>query len=267
MACFLLHSPLLSLALFLSRSLFLSSLTLRVFNSSHPLSAYFQFLAPSLPLSFTSLASLSLSLFLFPSPPLLRYYEQDIQVSLDQLVDRGVSEECYFSLADLECSACGPNQLSYIQWDGPADDDDGYDDDDNDDADDDEDFFDQRYTFRLCPRFCDQVFSGCKGDALLLGADASGTATTFCESIQGSVLTADKNDVSGIFLNTNFVVSDFDCYAGAPIEDVEAGVGVCLDDFTAVKFRPVYPDESSSSASAMVISSVLAIAALLALVL
>mmetsp|Transcript_2989 Transcript_2989/g.3539 ORF Transcript_2989/g.3539 Transcript_2989/m.3539 type:complete len:255 (+) Transcript_2989:46-810(+) len=191
----------------------------------------------------------------------------DIQVSLDQLVDRGVSEECYFSLADLECSACGPNQLSYIQWDGPADDDDGYDDDDNDDADDDEDFFDQRYTFRLCPRFCDQVFSGCKGDALLLGADASGTATTFCESIQGSVLTADKNDVSGIFLNTNFVVSDFDCYAGAPIEDVEAGVGVCLDDFTAVKFRPVYPDESSSSASAMVISSVLAIAAILALVL
>eukprot|EP00011_Vannellida_sp_DIVA3-517-6-12_P006264 CAMPEP_0114605780 /NCGR_PEP_ID=MMETSP0168-20121206/1229_1 /TAXON_ID=95228 ORGANISM="Vannella sp., Strain DIVA3 517/6/12" /NCGR_SAMPLE_ID=MMETSP0168 /ASSEMBLY_ACC=CAM_ASM_000044 /LENGTH=254 /DNA_ID=CAMNT_0001816637 /DNA_START=63 /DNA_END=827 /DNA_ORIENTATION=+ len=191
----------------------------------------------------------------------------DIQVSLDQLVDRGVSEECYFALADLECSACGPNQLSYIQWDGPADDDDDDDDDDNDDADDDEDFFDQRYTFRLCPAFCNQVFAGCEADAAILGADASGTATHFCESIQGSVLVADKEDVSGIFLNTNFVVSNFDCYEGAPIEGVEAGVGVCLDDFTAVKFRPIYESSSSSAASTIAITSVLIVAAIVAFVL
>merc|ERR1719282_22855 len=55
----------------------------------------------------------------------------DIQTSLSSLVARGLSEECYFALSNLECSLCSPDQQEYITYGGTIDGDDNDDDFDN----------------------------------------------------------------------------------------------------------------------------------------
>merc|ERR1712000_45611 len=166
----------------------------------------------------------------------------DIQVSLSSLVERGLSEECYFALSNLECSLCSPNQHEYITYGGPID---------GDDTDD--DFDNQRWIFRICTDFCHALYKKCKNptDTALLAANNQGTEVDFCESISGESLVADDEGVTSIFGGATWVVSNFNCYQGSTEAIIQENTGVCLTDYNEI-VTLANEQESSSPASILV---------------
>ena len=147
--------------------------------------------------------------------------KKDIQESLKELVQAGISSECYYSLANLECIACDPNQTIVMQPDGTVEDGSST------------VLIDQIFTMRLCTELCKDIYNSCSdaSSAAALGVTSTSNYVEFCESIDGSLLTADTSDVTGIFYSANFLVTEFDCYAGVPKSDIESDVGVCLNSF------------------------------------
>lgn len=148
-------------------------------------------------------------------------------------VEQGITEQCYYSLANLECILCNPEQSLTIQYQGERQ----YDLTLNN-------FFNHQWILRICPDFCDQIYSSC-GDptsTAILGATNTGDATTFCESINMQGFVADQNNVTGIFFGSSLLVSQFDCYEGASSAVVKGEVGKCLTPYTeaAANFQQYY---------------------------
>ena len=140
----------------------------------------------------------------------------DLEQALGDLVEFGLSRECYIALANLECAICGGEQRSFLTRTGEIEQ--GNQDLDN-----------QVFTFRICPSLCDSVVSSCtNNDALLIGANPYSSDTAFCESISGRALVYDKDEISGVYVNARFVVSDSNCFSGVDSDEIEAQVGVCL---------------------------------------
>jgi len=146
----------------------------------------------------------------------------DIQNSLRRLVLRGISEQCYYSLANLECIACDPNQTIVLQSDGLIP---------NGNS---TILIDQIFTVRLCTSLCKDIYSSCSdaNSTAALGVTDSSNYLSFCETINGTYLTSNTNDVTAIFYSANFLVSDFDCYGGVAKSEIESDVGICLFSYT-----------------------------------
>jgi len=146
----------------------------------------------------------------------------DIQSSLKQLALNGISQQCYYALANLECIACDPTQTVTMEPSGTIE------------GGNSQVLIDQIFTMRLCTSLCTEIFNACKDDssAAALGATVSGSNyVEFCESIDGSFLTYSKTDVTSIFYSAKFLVSDFDCFGGVSLDVIESDVGVCLDSY------------------------------------
>ena len=180
---------------------------------------------------------------------------QDLQDSLGALVSQGLSRNCYFQLANLECSLCSPDQEDYITYGGSSG----------------NDFDDQRWIIRICENFCTNLFNACANDndAHLLQVNARSVShTDFCEGINGQALANSDDLASSIFGGAHFVVSEFTCYQGVSASTIQQNVGVCLTshaDLRTAEPRPVFVIRDSASAAGALVSSLVLLMSVLAL--
>ena len=158
--------------------------------------------------------------------------QKDIQESLKQLVLNGIDEECYISLANLECIVCDPTQTISMQPQGIVE------------GGKESNLEDQIFTLRICSTLAKQIFSACNDASSIaaLGATATTSYIEFVESINGTFLTANKGEVSSVFYSAEFLVTDFDCYYGVFPTIIENDVGVCLSTYNDC----LIPDEEPS---------------------
>ena len=135
------------------------------------------------------------------------------------MVQNGISQGCYISLANLECIVCDPTQTLTMQPDGVID---------GGKA---SNLEDQIYTMRICSTLAKQIYSSCSDSQSVaaLGVTKIDNYIDFVQTINGQNLTTSADQLSAVFYSAQFLVSDFDCYYGEVPSIIENSyVGTCL---------------------------------------
>jgi len=161
----------------------------------------------------------------------------NFQTALDDLFQEGLSQQCYYQVANLICAFCSPDQADFITFTGLLD------------KNDNSLFGNRGYTMRICSDYCSDLARACNNpsDAAILGATYSPlNSALFCESIKSKTLVDDKDKVSGIWEAVIFRVSDFNCFEAVSVQSVKSEVGVCLVPYEDLQIE-VKSDSAAST--------------------